>query len=73
MESSREAFTIAAALAGWLTQTNRRTSILRAVQLLMEQASIMGVFPRSPCRLPFVALWASSSYRRRRGVKLTLQ
>lgn len=27
------------------------TNILRASQLLMEEASITGVFPRSPCRL----------------------
>lgn len=32
------------------------TNMLRASQLLMEQASIIGVFPRSPCRLLSVVL-----------------
>lgn len=33
-----------------------RTKIVRASQLLIEQAIISGVFPRSPCRLQSVAL-----------------
>ena len=45
------------------------TSMSRAWQLLLEQASMTGEFPRSPSRLASVALKDSSSCDDSRGVK----